>query len=236
MPGWDRHPVRDVLAGEHGCPVAVDNDVNVMTLGEQHSGIARTVDNLIFVKIGSGIGCGVQIEGRIYRGAAGCAGDIGHIQAEADGPVCSCGNTGCLEALFSGEALGRQAEAAAKAGDSVLLAEQLEAKGALTVRDVADGAAAGDAVCIGMVRAGGRRVGQVLAGLVSFMNPSMIVIGGDLAALGHILLAEIRSVVYQRSLPLATGSLPIVMSELGARAGVVGAAVLASELAFGRPA
>ncbi|MFE4256467.1 ROK family protein [Streptomyces sp. NPDC056910] len=235
MPGWDRHPVRDVLSGEHGCPVAVDNDVNVMTLGEQHSGVARTVDNLIFVKIGSGVGCGMQIAGRIYRGAAGCAGDIGHIQVDAHGPVCSCGNVGCLEALFSQEALARHAESAADDGRSLLLAELLAAKGCLTARDVADGAAAGDAVCIGIVRAGGRQVGQVLAGLVSFMNPSMIVIGGDLADLGHILLAELRSVVYQRSLPLATGDLPMVLSELGARAGVVGAAVLASELAYGSP-
>lgn len=235
MPGWDRHPVRDVLSGEHGCPVAVDNDVNVMTLGERHSGVARTVDNLIFVKIGSGIGCGIQVDGRIYRGAAGCAGDIGHIQVDADGPVCACGNAGCLEALFSREALTRHAESAAGADRSPVLAKRLEAKGSLTVRDVADGAAAGDAVCIGMVRTGGRRVGQVLAGLVSFMNPSMIVIGGDLVDLGHILLAELRSVVYQRSLPLATGDLPIVLSELGARAGVVGAAVLASELVYGSP-
>ncbi|MDT0467229.1 ROK family transcriptional regulator [Streptomyces gibsoniae] len=234
MPGWDRHPVRDVLSEEHGCPVAVDNDVNVMTLGEQHSGVARTVDNLIFVKIGSGIGCGVQIDGRIYRGAAGCAGDIGHIQVDADGPVCSCGNVGCLEALFSREALTHHAaEYAVDGNRSPMLAELLAAKGCLTARDVADGAAAGDAVCIGLVRTGGRRVGQVLAGLVSFMNPSMIVIGGDLADLGHILLAELRSVVYQRSLPLATGDLPIVLSELGGRAGVVGAAVLASELAYG---
>ncbi|MER6980205.1 ROK family protein, partial [Streptomyces carpinensis] len=140
MPGWDRHPVRDVLSDEHGCPVAVDNDVNVMTLGEQHSGVARTVDNLIFVKIGSGIGCGVQIEGRIYRGAAGCAGDIGHIQVDADGPVCSCGNVGCLEALFSHEALARHAESAADGDRSPVLAERLAARGSLTARDVADGA------------------------------------------------------------------------------------------------
>lgn len=234
MPGWDRHPVRDVLADEHGCPVAVDNDVNVMTLGERHSGVARTVDNLIFVKIGSGIGCGVQIDGRIYRGAAGCAGDIGHIQVDAGGPVCSCGNVGCLEALFSQEALTQHAAEYAADGDgSAVLAQRLAVKGSLTARDVADGAAAGDAVCIGLVRTGGRWVGQVLAGLVSFMNPSMIVIGGDLADLGHILLAELRSSVYQRSLPLATGDLPIVLSELGGRAGVVGAAVLASELAYG---
>ena len=102
----------------------------------------------------------------------------------------------------------------------------------MTWTDVAAGMAEGDITCIGLVRDGGRRIGSVLASLVSFANPSMIVIGGGLAQLGHILLAEIRSVVYRRSLPLATGNLPIVLSELGARAGVTGAAVLASDVAF----
>jgi predicted NBD/HSP70 family sugar kinase len=105
----------------------------------------------------------------------------------------------------------------------------------VSANDVANGAAEGDIVCIQLIREGGQRVGAVLAGLVSFINPSMIVIGGGLAGLGHILLAEIRSVVYRRSLPLATTNLPVVLSELGNRAGVVGAAVLASELAYGRP-
>ncbi|WP_407646104.1 ROK family transcriptional regulator [Actinacidiphila oryziradicis] len=235
MPGWDRYPVRDVLAREHGCPVVVDNDVNIMALGEQHSGVARAVADPLFVKIGSGIGCGVQVHGEIYRGTGGCAGDIGHIQVDPEGPLCSCGNVGCLEAFFGGVALARDATAAARSGQSQPLVARLAEAGVLTAKDVADCAAAGDAVCVALIRAGGRRVGQVLAGLVSFMNPSMIVIGGGLAGLGHVLLAEIRSVVYQRSLPLATGNLPIVMSELGSRAGVVGAAVLASELAYGSP-
>ncbi|GJF33619.1 sugar kinase [Kitasatospora sp. NE20-6] len=235
MPGWDRFPVRDELARGHGCPVVVDNDVNVMALGEQHSGVARAVDDLLFVKIGSGIGCGIQIHGRIYRGAEGCAGDIGHLQVEAGGPVCACGNTGCLEAYFGGTALARDATAAARSGLAPALAERLAAAGALTAEDVAAGAAAGDIVCVNLIREGGRRVGQALATLANFMNPSMIVIGGGLAGLGHLLLAEIRSVVYQRSLPLATGNLPVVLSELGSRAGVVGAALLASELVYGRP-
>ncbi|MEV7424241.1 MULTISPECIES: ROK family transcriptional regulator [unclassified Streptomyces] len=233
MVGWNRYPVRDTLAREHGCPVVVDNDVNVMALGERHSGIARTVDHLLFVKIGSGIGSGMQHHGRIYRGAEGCAGDIGHIQIEADGPVCTCGNTGCLEAYFGGVALARDATAAARSGESPALAERLAERGALTAVDVAECATAGDTASVTLIRRGGHRVGQVLATLVSFMNPSMIVIGGGLAGLGYVLLSEIRSVVYKRSLPLATGNLPIVMSELGPRAGVVGAALLASELSYG---
>jgi predicted NBD/HSP70 family sugar kinase len=281
MPGWDRYPVREVLAREHGCPAVVDNDVNIMAIGERHGGVAHSVDDFLFVKIGTGIGCGIHLAGSVYRGVDGCAGDIGHIQVDAAGPVCSCGNTGCLEAVFSGSALARDALAAARSGESPALAERLadrrhgadrqasdrqasdrqaadrqaadrqaadrhqgraagrvagqgDAAGpaGITARDVADGAAEGDVTCIRLIRDGGRRLGGVLATLVSFANPSMIVIGGGLAQLGHVLLAEIRSVVYRRSLPLATGNLPVVLSELGGRAGVTGAAVLASDAAF----
>ncbi|MET3426491.1 glucokinase-like ROK family protein [Actinoplanes tereljensis] len=232
MPGWDRYPVRELLAREHGCPAVVDNDVNIMAIGERHGGVAHSVDDFLFVKIGTGIGCGIHLGGTVYRGIDGCAGDIGHIQVDANGPFCSCGNAGCLEALFSGAALARDALAAARAGESPALAERLAGAEELTARDVAEGAAEGDVTCIRLIREGGRRVGGVLATLVSFANPSMIVIGGGLAQLGHVLLAEIRSVVYRRSLPLATGNLPVVLSELGGRAGVTGAAVLASDMAF----
>ncbi|MEU7934424.1 ROK family protein [Micromonospora echinofusca] len=232
MPGWDRFPVRELLTREHGCPAVVDNDVNIMAIGERHGGVAHSVDDFLFVKIGTGIGCGIYLSGEVYRGTDGCAGDIGHIQVDAHGPMCSCGNVGCLEALFSGAALAKDATAAARSGASPALAERLAARGAVTALDVAGGAVEGDVTCIQLIRDGGRRVGGVLAGLVSFTNPSMIVIGGGLAQLGHILLAEIRSVVYRRSLPLATGNLPVVLSELGPRAGVAGAAVLASDVAF----
>jgi predicted NBD/HSP70 family sugar kinase len=234
MPGWDRHPVREMLTREHGCPAVVDNDVNIMAIGERHGGVARSVDDFLFVKVGTGIGCGIHLGGDVYRGVDGCAGDIGHIQVEAHGPMCACGNVGCLEALFGGAALARDAMAAARSGASPALADRLALApaGAVTARDVAEGAAEGDVTCIRLIRDGGRRVGGVLASLVSFANPSMIVIGGGLAQLGHILLAEIRSVVYRRSLPLATGNLPVVLSELGGRAGVTGAAVLASDVAF----
>jgi glucokinase-like ROK family protein len=232
MPGWDRYPVRDVLGREHGCPVVVDNDVNIMAIGERYGGVARSVDNLLFLKLGTGVGCGIYLGGEVYRGTDGCAGDIGHIQVDEHGQACACGNVGCLEAVFGGAALARDALAVARTGAAPALARRLARTGSLDARDVADGAAEGDAVCVRLIRDGGQRVGTVLAGLVSFINPSMIVIGGGLAGLGHVLLAEIRSVVYRRSLPLATGNLPVVLSELGPRAGVVGAAVLASELAF----
>jgi glucokinase-like ROK family protein len=241
MPGWDRFPVRELLAREHGCPAVVDNDVNIMAIGERHAGVAPSVDEFLFVKIGTGIGCGIYLSGGVYRGTDGCAGDIGHIQVDPHGPVCACGNVGCLEAVFGGAALARDAAAVARSGESPALAERLVRAGPgtgpdggprLGAREVGEGAAEGDVTCIRLIREGGRAVGTVLAGLVSFANPSMIVIGGGLAQLGHLLLAEIRSVVYRRSLPLATGNLPVVLTELGPRAGVAGAAVLASDLAL----
>jgi glucokinase-like ROK family protein len=235
MPGWNEYPVRDIIARRFGCPVLVDNDVNVMAVGEHWGGVAKSVENYLFVKIGTGIGCGIVIRGEVYRGIDGCAGDIGHINVDPDGPVCACGNSGCLEAMFGGAALVRDALAAARADRSEALAERLASKSKITAEDVGQCAAEGDAVAVGLIRDGGQRVGLVLAGLVSFFNPSMIVIGGGLAGLGHVLLAEIRGVVYRRSLPLATGNLPIVLSELGSSAGVVGAAVMISDHVFSIP-
>ena len=232
MPGWNLFPVRDTFAAELGCPVLVDNDVNIMALGEKHAGIARSVDDFLFVKIGTGIGCGIVVGGEVYRGVSGSAGDIGHIRVDDSGPTCLCGNTGCLEAFFSGAALARDALAAARSERSEELARQLKRTETLTAADVAAAATAGDPVAVGMIRDGGRRVGQVLAGLVSFFNPGLVVIGGGVAGIGHALLAEIRSVVYARSLPLATGNMPIVLSELGGEAGVVGAARLISDQVF----
>jgi glucokinase-like ROK family protein len=238
MPGWNHYPVRDAFAAELGCPVLVDNDVNIMALGEKHAGIARSVDDFLFVKIGTGIGCGIVVGGEVYRGVSGSAGDIGHIRVDDSGPLCTCGNTGCLEAFFGGTALARDALAAARSDRSDRsdrspeLAALLERSGTLTAADVAAAAAAGDPVSVAMIRAGGRRVGQVLAGLVSFFNPGLVVIGGGVAGIGHVLLAEIRGVVYRRSLPLATGNMPIVLSELGGEAGVVGAARLISDRVY----
>jgi glucokinase-like ROK family protein len=232
MPGWDGYPVRDALSRELGSPVLLDNDVNVMALGEQHTGVARSAHSFLFVKIGTGIGCGIVVERHLYRGADGCAGDIGHIRIEQSGPVCACGNVGCLEAFFGGAALARDATAAARSGRSTVLAELLERNGALSAEDVGHALAQGDAVALEMVRDGGRRVGTVLANLVSFFNPGLIVIGGGVAGLGHALLAEVRSVIYRQSLPLATGNLPVVLSELGRDAGVVGAARLISDAVY----
>ncbi|MEU9403645.1 ROK family transcriptional regulator [Streptomyces sp. SID4985] len=232
MPGWDGFPVREALSQELGCPVMVDNDVNLMAMGEQQAGVARSVGDFLCVKIGTGIGCGIVVGGEVYRGATGSAGDIGHIQAVPDGHPCACGNRGCLEAHFSGAALARDAMEAAGQGLSAELAARLESHGTLSAVDIAAAAAAGDTVSLDLIREGGTRTGQVIAGLVSFFNPGLVVIGGGVTGLGHTLLAAIRTQVYRQSLPLATGNLPIVLGELGQNAGVIGAARLISDHLF----
>ncbi|MFA3843291.1 ROK family protein [Streptomyces sp. NBC_01474] len=232
MPGWDGFPIREVLSQELGCPVLVDNDVNLMALGEQQAGVARSVRDFLCVKVGTGIGCGIVVAGDVHRGVTGSAGDIGHIQVDPDGSPCACGNTGCLEAHFGGNALVRDATALAQAGRSAELAGRLEAMGRLTPEDVSAAAGAGDTASLELIRLGGTRTGQVIAGLVSFFNPGMVVIGGGLTGLGHTLLASIRTQVYRQSLPLATGNLPIVLGELGQVAGVVGATRLISDHIF----
>lgn len=235
MPGWHRFPLRAALEAEYGCPVMVDNDANLMSIGEGYRGIAKVTESSLFVKVGTGIGCGVRLGGKVYRGTEGCAGDIGHIQVDPRGPQCHCGGSGCLEAVFSGAALKRDALVAARSGASPFLRRLSEAGVTLTAREVGEGAATGDLACVKLVREGGRQLGSVLAMMVSFINPSMIVIGGGLAGLGNLFLAEVRGCVYKRSLPLATGNLPIVLSELGSRAGVTGAAFLASRRAHRQP-
>jgi glucokinase-like ROK family protein len=229
MPGWDRFPIREAFAGEYAAPVFVDNDVNVMALGEHWGGVGRGVDNLLFVKIGTGIGGGIIADGRLYRGIQGCAGDIGHICAAPEGPVCTCGNRGCLEAMAAAPAIVRKAERCARDGVSSILSGMLAEKGELSARDVGEAGSLGDYRALEIIRESGRLVGGVLATLVSTLNPSLIVIGGGVANIGHSLLAEIRSTVYGRSLPLATRNLPIVLSELDQIAGVTGASVLAAE-------
>jgi glucokinase-like ROK family protein len=232
MPGWDRYSVRDRFTG-YRVPVWVDNDVNVMAMGERRAGIARGHDNVVFVKIGTGIGAGIVVKGKLHRGAQGCAGDVGHIQVTDDpAVVCRCGNIGCLEALAGGGALGRLAESAARERRSPFLGTVLQETGSLEATDVARGATHGDPTCVELLTNAGRLVGHMLASVVNFFNPSLVVIGGGVAGAGDQLLATIRETVYRRSLPLATRELVVKRSVLGDRAGVVGAAAIVTDELF----
>jgi glucokinase-like ROK family protein len=234
MPGWDGYRVRERFAGR-GAPVWVDNDVNVMALGELTVGCGRGVDDFVFVKIGTGIGAGIVVDGRIHRGAKGSAGDVGHIYVQGGREVtCRCGMSGCLEAFAGGAALARDAEAAAREGRSEILQGMLDKKGFLEAEDVALASKHGDPVSIELITEAGRLIGQMLTGIVNFFNPSLIVIGGGVAGAGDLLLATVRQAIYRRSLPLATRDLVVRRSVLDGRAGVIGAATMVANELFAR--
>jgi predicted NBD/HSP70 family sugar kinase len=212
MPGWNDYPIPEYF---DGAAVLVDNDVNVMALGEQRNAFADT-HHLLFVKVGTGIGCGIVAEGRLHRGAQGSAGDIGHIRVNGhDDAGCRCGNSACLEAVAGGAAVARRLTELGIAAE--------------TGADVVALVQAGNTQALRLVREAGRLIGEVLASLVNFFNPEVIVIGGALSRVHEHLLAGIRETVYRRSLPLATHHLSIVPSRMGINAAALGAGMLAIE-------
>ena len=213
MPGWDRFDVPGWFRNSFDVPVLVDNDVNIMALGEREFAWPD-VDHLVFVKVATGIGSGVISGGFLQRGAQGTAGDIGHVYVARGAEVpCQCGNRGCLEALASGPAIGR-----------ALKEVELRAE---TSQDVVELVKRGNIDAIQAVRQAGRDIGEVLTTCVSLINPSVIVIGGSLAQAGEHLIAGVREVVYTRSMPLATEHLQITQSKAGPDAAVLGASMLA---------
>jgi predicted NBD/HSP70 family sugar kinase len=207
MPGWHDYPISQHLHAAFGTPVLVDNDANLMALGEQAIHYPDC-PSLVLVKASTGIGAGFIVGGQPYRGVDGGAGDIGHIRIHGhDNARCRCGSLGCLAAVASGGAL----------------AERLQQPGqpALTSRDVLARATSGDAAAVAMTRDAGLLVGEVVATVVCLLNPAILVIAGDLSETPF--LTGIQETLYQRALPRATRHLKIVTSKLGDRAGVTGA-------------
>jgi predicted NBD/HSP70 family sugar kinase len=215
MPGWHAYPVAARLSQTFGCPAVLENDVNLRALGEARALPADQVP-LLFVKVGTGIGGGlVSREGVLHHGADGAAGDIGHVRVRgAPDDACVCGNVGCIEAVASAGAIARRLGAP---GRPVPIAEVR----ALLAR--------GDPAAVAAVREAAALIGELVATLVHFYNPARVTIGGGLAAASDELLAGVRSVAYQRALPLATRNLVLTNSVLGEYAGLAGAAVLGIE-------
>lgn len=218
MPGWDRFDIPGWMRQHISAPVLVDNDVNIMALGERAVAWPG-LEHLMFVKVATGIGAGVISGGALQRGAQGVGGDIGHVQVARGAQVaCACGNRGCLEALASGPAIAR-----------ALREQGIEAH---TGDDVVALVKRGNIEAIQAVRQAGRDIGEVLTTCVSLVNPSVIAIGGSMARVGEHLIAGVREVVYTRSTPLATEHLSIVQSLTADRAAIIGASMLAVEHAL----
>lgn len=228
MPEWHAYSIRDDLRSDYAAPVFVDNDVNVMALGELWR-MQRSLQNFLVIKVGIGIGCGIVCYGQVYRGANGSAGDVGHICVDPGGPRCHCGNLGCVETMAAGPAIARAATEVAQTGQSALLARMLGERGVLKLQDVAEASRAGDVAANAIVQRSGALIGQMLASVVNFYNPSHVFIGGSIQRIGPLFLAAVRQSVYHRSLALSTRQLEIQYTPLGERAGLIGAGVLAMQ-------
>jgi predicted NBD/HSP70 family sugar kinase len=211
MPGWHDFDIPGHLGKQFPGPVLVDNDVNLMALGEYVTSWS-SAQHLLLVKVATGIGAGIVADGRLMRGAFGSAGDLGHVQVAGADLLCRCGNTGCLEAVAAGPAI------AAK-----LRARGLDVDGSQGIVDLVT---SGEVAALQAVREAGRDLGTVLATCVNLLNPSVIVIGGKLSEAGEYLLAGVREVIYQRSLPLATHDLRIVSTVAGSQGGILGAGAM----------
>lgn len=231
MPGWDGYPIRARLQDLWQCPVSLNNDAELGALGEWAYGAGRGERHLAYIKVGTGIGAGLLLEGRIYRGATGCAGEIGHITILDHGPLCSCGNRGCLEAMAGGEAIARKGREAVLSGRRTQLSA-IQPVEAVTAREVAAAARLGDLVAQQIVTEAGGYLGIAIANVVNLFNPNMVVVGGGVAQMGDLLLEPIRQAVRERSLRPAAQAVRIMAATLGRRSSSMGAVVQAINAAL----
>ncbi len=221
-------PIRDLVAERVGLPVYVDNDANVAAFAESLYGAARGKKNVVMLTIGTGIGGGLIIDGEVYRGATGAGAELGHVVIQADGPPCqgNCPNHGCIEALASGTALGREAKAAAESAPDSALGKLLAAGEAVDGRAATEAALAGDATAIAVFDLIGSRLGVACSSFANIFQPDAIVVGGGVIAAGDLLLEPARRELRERALK-PMNETPILAATLGNDAGMIGAAALA---------
>jgi len=226
LPGWRDVPICRYLEERLGVPTRLENDANAAALGEHVYGAGRGCRHLIYMTVSTGIGGGLIIDGRLYRGATGVAGELGHMTIEPDGPLCGCGNRGCLEALVSGTAIAARGEEIVAQGGSALLAQE---QGEVTAETVSRAADQGDIACQGVIRRAGYYLGIGLASYVNIFNPEVIIIGGGLAKVGDLLLAPARAEMEARAMREALKAVQLRPAELGDYDGVMGMVALLRE-------
>jgi predicted NBD/HSP70 family sugar kinase len=219
LPGWRGVNVAEAMAGYLRAPVALDNTANLAALGELRCGALRGVQHGCYIKFSYGVGAGIVLGGEVFRGSAGTAGEIGHLTIDENGPICRCGNRGCLDTFV---------------GSRALLSSLAASHGPLRLRDVVTRALAGDLGCGRVIQDAGRRVGVAVAGLVNLFNPEVIVVGGRMAEAGELIMAPMREALDRCAIPSAAATVELRPAELGDEADVLGAICLASELSHSR--
>lgn len=230
LPAWNGEVGLGPLAEELGAPLYLDNDANLGALAERWWGAGQGVDDFVYVKLGTGVGAGHIMGGRIYRGAAGVAGEIGHLSIDPNGPRCLCGLRGCLATIVGSPALrARAAELLAANPGSRLRGPNPG------IADIEDAALAGDALALEVVQGVAEPLGRAIAGLLNILNPSLIVLGGGLTRLGDLLLDPLRETVQQRTLVTSVSGSELRIGQLGKRTVALGAATLVLEAALENP-
>ncbi len=229
LPGWSNVPVAELIADMTGCPTVLENDANAAAWGEFTLGAGRGSRHLVYLTVSTGIGGGLVLDGRLYRGANGGAGEIGHIPLVDDGPPCGCGGRGHFEALASGTAIARRAGEVLARGGAPLLA-RLTGGNRPSARLVYEAAVQGDADARAMMEEAGYYLGRGLTAVVNIFNPDHIVLGGGVMRSGDLILRPALAEVQAQALRLAREHVRIVLAALEERSGALGAAMLAREL------
>jgi len=232
---WSTHlpledvPFRDLMTERLGLPVYVDNDANMAMLAEHRHGAARGTRHAVLIALGTGIGSGFVLDGRLYRGATGAGAELGHMVVDLHGPECQgeCPGRGCLEVLASGSAIGRAGEEAARREPDSALGRRLAGGGPVTGGLVTELAHDGDELARSVLAEIGGRLGAGLTSVVNIFNPEVVVVGGGALAAGELLLGPARAVVAARALPPARDAARIVAAHFGEESGMIGAALLA---------
>lgn len=232
--GWRNFPLRDLVANAIGLPAELDNDANAATIGEWWVGAGKNVETMVGVTLGTGIGGGIVLGGKVFHGASDVAGEIGHMSIDSTGRKCKCGNYGCLEAYASGPAIAARAIEGLQSGEQSVLPELVDGDlSRITAETVYEGIVAGDAYARDVMRDTAKFLGSGVANLINVLNPEMIVISGGVTRAGDHLLEPLRNEVKRRAFRNAFEACRIVTSELGSMAGVIGAAYVFRSARFG---
>ncbi len=228
LPAWHDVAAAGIAGEALGLPAFLDNDANAAALGEHRFGAGRGLRHMVYLTVSTGIGGGIIIDGRLYRGASGSAGEFGHMVMQPEGPLCNCGNRGCLEALASGTAIEREARAAAAEGRSPGLARAVAGR-EMTAHIVEQAAEAGDAEAAAIIERAARAFGVGLAAIVNALNPETIVVGGGISKMGKRYLAPAEAAMRAHAFDLPARAVSLRVSALGDDAAALGAVALAHD-------
>ncbi|MFC5471362.1 ROK family protein [Cohnella suwonensis] len=228
--GWHQVPLGKKLENAFGVPVRLENDANAAAYGEWAAGAGKGTQDCVYVTVSTGIGAGIVSSGKLIRGRDSSAGELGHITLDWNGPRCPCGNVGCVELYASGTAIGRAGQRlAAERPEEAATLLAIAGGAAITSRHVAEAAAAGDGLSLGVLREAGRALGTALVSIIHMTNPEAIVLGGGASAIGEPLLGPMREAIADLGIASMAADVRIVSPLLGKEAGAIGAALLVAK-------